>query len=425
MNLNLLRKKQRVMDVHEDQPQGREECLACNKPQDHCICDTIVPVEHRTHITIIQHPRERRHPFGTVRILEQALDKLSVHPFFPKGSWACEQAQAIQQALEVQHASEKIAVLYPSKEAHLLEDLTPSERPEHLIILDGTWFQAKKLYEDLPCLHDLPKVAFAPENPSEYQIRREPKEHFVSTLEAVVYALQLMEPENPQVERLMEPFRAMVARQLVVRENHPYKRRIRRPRQRLKLWMPDNLRHLDDSQVVCHVEYINTPGHPDHATEIVVLVAYKPATEETFARYFHPTHDTISDWQFERFGISEDNFLPSNQKTEVQKEWSKFLGPDATLVVWHCNNLQLLQEFEISSSHPRSCALLKEVYANARRTSPGHLEDALAREGLEEQPIPLPGRSGLRLGQSAAMLEFLQKLHDLQTREWYQKHHSQ
>ncbi|TNE43677.1 MAG: DTW domain-containing protein [Deltaproteobacteria bacterium] len=422
MDLNLLRMKRRDMEAHDEQPQGREECLTCNKPQDHCICDTIVPVTHRTHITIIQHPRERRHPFGTVRILEQALDKLSVHPFFPKGSWADEQAQAILQALEVQHGSENIAVLYPSKEARLLEDLTASERPEHLIILDGTWFQAKKLYEDLPCLHDLPKVAFSPENPSEYQIRREPKEHFVSTLEAVVNALQLLEPDNPQVERLMEPFRAMVARQLVVRENHPYKRRIRRPRQRQKLWMPEPLRHPDDSQVVCHVEYINTPEHPSQSTEIVGLVAYKPATEESFARYLHPTHDTISDWQFERFGIPEDSFQPSKEREQVQKEWSAFLGQQATLIVWHSNNLQLLQDFEQPPQSQRSYALLKEVYANARRTSPGHLEDALTREGLEPHPVPLLGRSGLRLGQSVTMLLFLQQLHDMQTREWYKKH---
>lgn len=406
------------MEIQEPAPTEREECSTCYKPVRHCFCDAIRNVSHDTHITIIQHPRERRHPFNTVRILEQALESVTVHPFFPKGRWEQEQADVIATSLESRPDGESIAILYPSKDATLLEEASSTTMPNHLILLDGTWFQAKKLYEHLPCLHDLPKVAFAPEQPSEYKIRKEPKENYVSTLEALVHSLRLIEPENQNVEDLLHPFRTMVNKQLEVRGTGQSKRRIRKPKLRPRHWMPNPLQSDWSNQVVGYVEYIKTYDEPISRPEIVALVGYRPATNEVFARYMQPSESTIQDWQYERFELPQSSFVPAVERDRIRNEWLEFLGPEATLVAWHSNNLMLLKEWEVGTAHQRSYVLLKEVYSNAKKCAPGHLEDALSREGIEPLDLEVEGRSGLRLQQSAAIFEHLHQLHNLQTKEW-------
>ena len=53
------------------------------------------------------------------------------------------------------------------------------------MVVDGTWSQAKKVVRENPLLSSLPRYAFQPPAPSEYRIRREPQENYVSTIEAL------------------------------------------------------------------------------------------------------------------------------------------------------------------------------------------------------------------------------------------------
>ena len=108
----------------------------------------------------------------------------------------------------------KTGVLYPDREAKLLDDLRPEERPEHLVILDGTWHQAKTLYRDIPRLQTLPPYRLSPASPGRYRIRREPNEHALSTLEATVAALMALEPDNRELPRLLQSFDRMIEDQL-------------------------------------------------------------------------------------------------------------------------------------------------------------------------------------------------------------------
>jgi DTW domain-containing protein YfiP len=80
-------------------------------------------------------------------------------------------------------------------------------------VLDGTWFLAKKIYDAHCWLHDLPHVALTPSEPSAYRIRRQPRDGYVATLEAIVCALRILEPETPGIDRLREAFATMIARQ--------------------------------------------------------------------------------------------------------------------------------------------------------------------------------------------------------------------
>ena len=72
--------------------------------------------------------------------------------------------------------------------ARELAELRGEERPRHLVILDGTWFHAKKIYDAHAWLRDLPHVQLTPNEPSRYRVRRQPRPQCLATLEAIVHA---------------------------------------------------------------------------------------------------------------------------------------------------------------------------------------------------------------------------------------------
>lgn len=111
-------------------------------------------------------------------------------------------------------AKEECWVIYPGDNAvnldlalrHLTEDplaedhdkkiieqsLTGSKKPTRILLLDGTWKKAYKLWQLNPWLHALPKASI--ENAiSHYKIRKAPKEQYLSTLEAAAICLAAIE----------------------------------------------------------------------------------------------------------------------------------------------------------------------------------------------------------------------------------------
>lgn len=182
----------------------RPHCWRCDKPAVTCVCGVIPSVTTRTGITILQHPRERRHPVGTARIARLGLPRarvevawfgrdrrVTVDPCVPPGT----------------------AVLYPHPGARDLATLAPGERPRHLLVLDGTWRHAYVLRRENPWIQALPHVALTPPAPSRYRIRKEPRRECVSTIEAIVLALRALEPDTPGLDGLLRAFDAMVGEQ--------------------------------------------------------------------------------------------------------------------------------------------------------------------------------------------------------------------
>ena len=147
-------------------------------------CAAIPTIDNQTEVLILQHVRERFHPFNTARIVHKALQnsKLLIDhtPGFAAGL----------------PLKPRAGLLYPGPEATLISDLRRDERPEQLVILDGTWHHAKTMVRDVAALRALPRYRLAPAAPSRFRIRREPSATALSTVEATVAALQVLEPET-------------------------------------------------------------------------------------------------------------------------------------------------------------------------------------------------------------------------------------
>ena len=391
----------------------REFCVDCYKAMTSCICGDIQSVYHKTPITIIQHNRERTHPLGTVRIAKLALENVRVETFAPKEWRAARHAEDILRAIQEQGNGKRTALLYPGPDARLLSELEGDERPEHLVVLDGTWHHAKKLYCALGFLADLPKVLLAPEKPSEYRIRKEPSPESVSTIEAIYYALRELEPENTHLESLLEPFRALIDRQINQREGRQsIRRRVMKQKPDGLGWVPKALVDSYKDLVVCHLEYINEYLDSGKRCEVVVLLAIRPATGESFARYVTPYQNQLKDHHLERFELPLEIFNEASSRPESLRAWEQFLGPNAVPAIWSQNALDILHNLIPNPSNKtRDYLLLKGLYANATRTKPGHLLEAVQRHNLEVEDIGLSGRAARLLGNALAIVQFLRSLY--------------
>jgi DTW domain-containing protein len=82
-----------------------------------------------------------------------------------------------------------------------------------LVVLDGNWAQAKALWWRNPWLTKLRRFVVVPDGPSLYgDLRREARPDAVSTLEAVALALSVLEADAAVREKLLVPFRALLAK---------------------------------------------------------------------------------------------------------------------------------------------------------------------------------------------------------------------
>jgi DTW domain-containing protein YfiP len=188
-------------------------------------------VANRTRITIVQHPRERFHPIGTARIARLGLANASL--LVPRAV----APRSLRLPLDLAPGS---ALLFPGPGARDLAELGALERPSGLVVLDGTWSHARALLRENPALRSLPQVSLQPRAPSRYRIRKQPRSHFISTIEAIVEALRLLEPETQGLDGLLRAFDWMIDEQLVYAHRSP-RRRLRRMARRGSLAPPLSL----------------------------------------------------------------------------------------------------------------------------------------------------------------------------------------
>lgn len=187
-------------------------CEHCLKPRDLCLCNLIQPLATRTQILILQHPQEPNENLGTARIAHLALSNSSLKVGL---SWPNlkrvlgNEAQASQWGVLYLGSGLKTeeAIKHPSSEiSPVLQFVTqkgaPIPRPpllEGMVILDGTWSQAKALWWRNPWLLKLKRAILLPKAKSLYKnLRKEPRPECLSTIESIAETLTAL-GEPPEV----------------------------------------------------------------------------------------------------------------------------------------------------------------------------------------------------------------------------------
>ncbi|HEV8015598.1 MAG TPA: tRNA-uridine aminocarboxypropyltransferase [Stellaceae bacterium] len=186
------------------------DCPRCGKQSPLCICNGIERIDNRIALLILQHPQEQDRELGTARLtllhLQHAAMKIGL-------SWP-----SLAKALGREVDPKRWAVLYlgaasaatlpQGRELALLgakgAALDDQERTlrgiEGVIVLDGSWSQAKTLWWRNPWVLKCRRLALNPKQPSRYgKLRREPRREGLSTLEAAGLALARL-GQQPEIE---------------------------------------------------------------------------------------------------------------------------------------------------------------------------------------------------------------------------------
>jgi DTW domain-containing protein YfiP len=175
----------------------------------------IPQLDSRTRVLLLQHPSEVNHALNTARLAALGLNnaELIVGEVF-------EDLPAL-----LNPPGYQARLLFPADDAQPLQAYTPTDQPLLLVVPDGTWRKARKLLHLNPLLAALPRVTLAEGAVSRYRLRKAPGPGALSTVEAIVQALQTLEAPS-SFEPLLRPFEALIEGQIkamgeeVFRRNH-------------------------------------------------------------------------------------------------------------------------------------------------------------------------------------------------------------
>src|SRR5262245_2204558 len=108
---------------------ARIRCYECFRPLETCFCDSIPSIDNQTEVLILQHRREQFHRFNTARIVHKALQNSQL---------LADHTQNLATRLRLE-LKPRAGLLYQGPTATLISDLPVDQRPDQLIVVDGTW----------------------------------------------------------------------------------------------------------------------------------------------------------------------------------------------------------------------------------------------------------------------------------------------
>ena len=184
---------------------SRTLCQHCQRPTRACICTFIIAINNTIPVIVLQHPNEVKHSKGTVALLAKSLKRCQVIV----GENFNDNVE-LSQVLSQYHA----LLLYPSEQAEVLSFSSAIKRNQAkaqqraktqqkercLILLDGTWKKAYRMFMLSEKLQALPQVCLPEKlaNSGQYLIRKVAKANALSSLEACCYALTLLESHESE-----------------------------------------------------------------------------------------------------------------------------------------------------------------------------------------------------------------------------------
>ncbi len=185
---------------------GRKICGRCLRPQATCLCELVRPTAHHTEVLVLQHPQEHRQAKNSMRLLQLSLAhcEVVVGEHFAPG--------ALQALL--QRPGRVTRLLYPDVPAAPAASapVPAAGAPTRLVVLDATWRKSLRMLLEHPVLAALPRLSLdAPAQTRYRAIRAARRADQVSTLEATVQALAMLESPPFDATPLLDAFGCFVA----------------------------------------------------------------------------------------------------------------------------------------------------------------------------------------------------------------------
>lgn len=177
---------------HSDPPvPGR--CPRCFLSEASCLCAEVRPQHNRMHVAVVRHSQERKKSSNSARLAALVLSRMSIHDHGVR-SGPLDQSTLVDPG--------HTWLLYPDGD----EPPASFEPPRRVIVLDGSWPQARRMVQRLAVLRGLPRVRLRARGLDRPRLRTPPQPGTMSTIEAIAAALALCgEPEAAaELERVYD-----------------------------------------------------------------------------------------------------------------------------------------------------------------------------------------------------------------------------
>jgi DTW domain-containing protein YfiP len=195
---------------------AREKCYKCYRPISSCMCPYVKPIETKTKFVILMHPKEfKKTKNGTGHLTHLSLpnSELYVDVDFSENN-------AINALIE--NDNNLCFVLYPGKNSININTETIEHIGKQMVIfiIDSTWPCSVKMLRLSRNLQRLPRLSFTHTKISKFQIKEQPKEYCLSTIESTQTLLEILNAQGLEsinegaFEHFLDPFFAMVTYQI-------------------------------------------------------------------------------------------------------------------------------------------------------------------------------------------------------------------
>ena len=208
-------------------------CPTCEKPLALCVCDAVTPLDNRIAVVILRHPQEQDRLLGTARIATLQLKNAALKTGL---SWPS-LAKLVGQDVDPKRwgvlylgtaktsaplAPRPLTVVDKAGEAMADQDDILAHL-DGIILLDGNWQQAKALWWRNAWMLKCRRLVLQPPRASYYgNLRKEPRNESVSTIEAIAYTLAALDDDDSLVEKILPPFKRLLDK---ARTNNPAPKR--------------------------------------------------------------------------------------------------------------------------------------------------------------------------------------------------------
>ncbi len=194
----------------------RESCYNCYRPLKLCLCSSVKPIQTATKFIILMHPKEfKKTKNGTGHLTHLSLPNSEL--FIDVDFTDHNAVNAL-----IKDNNNLCYLLYPGKESiHLNAQKIDIQNKQLVIfILDSTWPCSMKMLRLSKNLQRLPKLSFTHTKCSQFQIKEQPKDFCLSTIESTLTILELLNAHGIEninataFDSFLEPFLSMVNYQI-------------------------------------------------------------------------------------------------------------------------------------------------------------------------------------------------------------------
>lgn len=175
-----------------------KRCYSCFRPKQHCLCPEVTVIDPGVSFLFLMHPKEAyQQKTGTGRLCALSLveSEILVGIDFTTNVRLLELTSGREGSTPYGDGTKYYpVVLFPSQQAFTAAD--PRLRNASvgkkllIIVIDATWFFAKKMWKLSRSLHDLPCLSFENDYRSRFIFKKQPAPEYLSTMESVGYLIR-------------------------------------------------------------------------------------------------------------------------------------------------------------------------------------------------------------------------------------------